>query len=462
MKVLITGATGFIGCELGKKLVREGHQIWVVSRNAEKAKGQLPFPAKIIEGDLSRGSLNQALFQDVEAVIHLAGENVGEGRWTPERKNKIRSSRVQFTQNLIQSLPASLKVFVSASATGYYGNRGDEALNEQSTKGTGFLADVCEQWESAVLEGKHKISQARFVILRTGVVFSPYGGALMKMLPPFQLGVAGRIGNGKQWMSWIHLQDLVQMYSEALNNPQWSGIYNAVAPGVVTNENFTRALCAALGVRPGLPAMAFTLKALFGEMASVILDSQKVQSERLSAFSFQFPSIEMALKDCAAPYQNGDQVFIAEQFLPLPREKVFPFFAEARNLETITPPLLNFQVEKMSTEKIQEGTLIDYKLKIRGVPVGWRTRIEEWNPIDKFVDTQLKGPYKKWHHTHTFEDLGSGTLMRDVVRYQLPLGKLGQVFGGAFVRGDVEEIFAYRQKVVPEILQKQSTSESLN
>jgi hypothetical protein len=304
MKILITGATGFIGKELGKNLVQAGHQISVISRNTEKARLQLPFPAKLIEGDLSRGSPHPSLFQDIEAVIHLAGENVGEGRWTDERKKRILSSRVQFTQNLIQSLPENLKVFISASATGIYGDRGDENLNEESSLGRGFLADVCKQWENAVLSGKHKISKSRIVILRTGVVFSPFGGALMKMLPLFQLGLGGTLAGGQQWMSWIHLQDLVRMYLQALEDSRWSGVYNAVSPGVLTNQNFTRAFCAALNVRQGPPVPAFALKVLYGEMASVILDSQKVQSQKLGDFHFRFPSIEMALKDCAAPYQR--------------------------------------------------------------------------------------------------------------------------------------------------------------
>lgn len=454
MKVLLTGATGLIGRELGKALVRRGHEVFALSRHAQKAQSQLPFPAQIIEGDFSREPMDPKKFSGIEAVIHLAGENVGEGRWTAARKEKILSSRVDFTRNLIKSLPETLKVFISASATGYYGNRGDEVLTERSASGAGFLADVCKQWEKAVEDGKHKISDARTVVLRTGVVFSPFAGALMKMLPPFQMGLGGVLGSGQQWMSWIHLQDLVKIYLQALENPQWEGPYNAVAPQPVTNREFTKILCRSLNVHQGPAVPALALKALYGEMGSVILDSQRVQSEKLQQISFQFPTLESALADCASPHRDGDQVFYAEQFFPLSREKVFSFFSKAENLESITPPLLNFQVEKVSTPEIEKGTLIDYRLKIHGVPMGWQTQIEEWNPNEAFIDTQLKGPYKKWHHTHSFSDLGSGTLMTDLVKYKLPIGKLGQLFGGAFVRGDVEKIFAFRHQAVPQLLQK--------
>jgi hypothetical protein len=452
MKVLITGATGLIGKEVGKALVRAGFEVFALSRNAARAELELPYPAQVIEGDLTHHPLDPSVLQNIEAVIHLAGENVGEGRWTEERKKKIVSSRVDFTKNLIQSLPPDLKVFISSSAVGIYGDRGSEKLTEKSSAGKGFLADVCVSWEAAAQDGKKKFPSARTVIFRTGVVLAPYGGALLKMLPPFQMGIGGVLGSGQQWMSWIHLQDLVGLYVEALQNTSYQGIYNAVSPEPITNREFTKILCHSLNVHSGLPVPALALKALYGEMSRVAFDSERVHSDRLASFTYRFPSLSKALSDCCAPYRDGDQVFLAEQYFPLPVEKVFPFFAKAENLESITPPLLNFQVQSVSTPDIQRGTLIEYRLKVHGVPMGWRTLIDDWKPNEMFVDTQLKGPYKKWHHTHSFEKLGSGTLMRDVVRYQLPVGKLGQIFGGSFVRGDVEKIFSYRRQAVPSLL----------
>ena len=184
-------------------------------------------------------------------------------------------------------------------------------------------------------------------------------------------------------------------------------------------------------------------------MSHVLLSSQRIDCKKLTEieFKFQFPTAEKAFEQIASFYENGDEIYYAEQFIPAKREHVFPFFSEAKNLEEITPPLLNFKVLKMSTDTIQSGTLIDYRLKIHGIPVGWQTEILDWQPISKFTDTQLKGPYTKWHHTHEFFDLAGGTLMTDLVRYKLPLGPLGWVVAGSFVAKDVKQIFLHRKKV---------------
>lgn len=456
MKILMTGATGFIGKELGKALVQKGHQIVALSRNQERARHELPFPCEVIEGDLTQQKLEHPLLSEIEAVIHLAGENVGDSRWTEERKKRIWRSRVDFTQNLMASLPLQVQVFLSASAVGYYGDRGPEILDERSSKGQGFLSEVCESWERSVLQAQKQFSKTRFVIFRTAVVLSAFGGALMKMLPPFQMGVGGVLGSGEQWMSWIHIEDLVQMYLKALEDQSFSGVINAVAPEPVSNRNFTEELAKALGVRKGPTVPRFALKTIFGEMASVVLDSQRVTS--LKMFPFRYSNVHQALANCAAPYREGHSIFYSEQYFPRKRDQVFAFFSEAQNLEAITPPLLQFQVENKSTSQIQQGTLIDYRLQIHGVPVKWRTLIDEWKPTEKFVDIQLKGPYKSWHHTHLFEDLGEGTLMTDIVRYQIPLGFFGKAVTGSFVRGDVEKIFAFRRTQVPQMLQMRSST----
>ncbi|MGZ5280472.1 MAG: TIGR01777 family oxidoreductase, partial [Pseudobdellovibrionaceae bacterium] len=375
MKILITGATGFIGQELGKALVQKGHEIFALSRDEKKARLQLTYPAHIVQGDLNKGPIEKSKISSIQAVIHLAGENIGDSRWTPDRKEKILKSRTETTEHLMQSLPADLQVFVSASAVGFFGDRGDEVLKETSSVGSGFLAEVCQQWESSVETGLKPFERARSVVFRSGVVLGPYGGALMKMLTPFRMNLGGVLGSGEQWMSWIHLQDMVSLYVKALEDSNMHGTYNAVATEPVTNRQFTEQLVKSLGVRQGPPVPTMALKLLFGEMSSVILDSQKVQSSRLAGFQFRYPDIESALDDCALPYAGGDEVFYAEQFFDIPKSKVFAFFSKAENLEAITPPMMNFKIQSMSTPQIQKGSLIEYRLKIRGVPAGWQTLI---------------------------------------------------------------------------------------
>lgn len=450
MKVLLTGATGLVGREIGKLLANKKHEIFVVSRDAAKAKLDCPFPCQIIVGSLDKEILNDPRLKEIEAVIHLAGESVAEARWSEDKKKKIHDSRSLGTKNLIASLKhAELKVFVSTSAIGYYGDRGSELLDESAQPGEDFLARVCVDWEAPVEQAKLQLTQCRFVIFRVGMVVSPFGGALLKMISPFRRGVGGAVGTGKQFISWIHIFDLANAYVQALEDPIFSGVFNAVSPEPVTNQDFSKTLAQALGSSLAISIPAFAIKAMFGEMSHVLLSSQNLHNKKLAEvkFKYQYPTIAQALEHIGSHYHNGDEIYYAEQFLPAPRKDVFPFFSEAKNLEELTPPLLQFKVLKMSTAQIESGTLIDYRLKIHGVPINWRTEIIDWQPISKFTDTQLKGPYAKWHHTHEFFDMGSGTLMTDLVRYKLPLGLAGWAVGGAFVTKDVKQIFAYRKKV---------------
>ncbi|MBX3018485.1 MAG: TIGR01777 family oxidoreductase [Bdellovibrionaceae bacterium] len=450
MKVLLTGATGLVGQEVGQALVRAGHEVFAVTRNRAKAEIELAYPAVLIEGDLATAPLVHERLHEVEAVIHLLGEGVADGRWSPERKARILESRRAGTQHLWTSLRGRApEVVVSASAIGYYGDRGEESLTEDSAKGTGFLADVCDEWERAVQFPTDAVfASTRKLSLRIGMVLAAEGGALAKLIPIYQTGAGGVIGNGQAWMSWIHLQDLVRLLLWSLTAKHASGVVNATAPNPVRNREFTKALVTALDSFQGPPVPKLALKALYGEMSEVVLASQKVTESRAAAlgFTFQYQDILSALTEVCQFHRGGYQVLTQSQYLPYTKEAVFPFFAAAENLEKITPPLLNFAVKTKSTEAMGAGTLIDYVLKIRGVPAKWRTLIEDWNPPHEFVDTQLKGPYKYWHHRHRFEDLGTGVLMRDRVRYKLPLGLLGQVVAGSFVRGDVEKIFAFRRK----------------
>jgi uncharacterized protein (TIGR01777 family) len=453
MQILITGATGLIGKKIGKQLVQKGHKITVVSRNRKKAQMRLPFPCDVIEGDLGHALIPELGKISFDAVIHLLGEPVAEGRWTKEKKKQIIDSRVLSTQNLIASLAHAPQVFLSASAIGFYGEGGQELLSENSASGSGFLPDVCVQWENEIFKVKNKFPETRIVAGRIGIVLDCEGGALPKMAYPFRLGIGGALGSGKQWMSWIHSKDLLEMIEFCLLNPKVHGPINFVGPQPATNLELSRQLAVSLNRPLGLKVPVFTLKILYGELASVLLFSQKVSSQKIQnlGFHFQFESLQKAFGDLCEDWKKGEDIFISEQYLPASAEEVFRFFSEAKNLEQITPPTLNFNVLNVSTPQIQKGTLIDYKLKIHGFPVKWRTLIDDWKPAEKFVDTQIKGPYQLWHHTHFFESLGSGTLMTDRVRYKLPMGFIGWVVAGLWVKSDVEKIFEFRRNFISEM-----------
>ncbi len=444
--IVVTGATGLVGRKLCLELLRRGHRLRVVTRNAEKARRDLGLPAQFHEWAPGRPFPASAL-PGAHALVHLAGEPIAASRWGKDVKELLRVSRVERTTELIQALkacPDGPRVVVGTSAVGFYGDRGDEVLDENTASGQGFLAELCQQWERAY-QGLPPAT--RLVVLRLGVVLAPQGGALEKMLTPFRMGVGGKVGNGRQWMSWIHLDDVVGLYIHALENEEMSGTFNAVAPGAVDNAGFTRGLSQALGMLAPFPAPAFLLKALFGEMSVVMLASQRATAGKAleHGFSFQHAELPSALRDLLCHGElRGTHVFESCHWIPRLRDEVFAFFSQARNLEEITPPWLNFHVKRLPEGGIHQGALIDYDLRLKGLPLSWRTLISRWEPPLSFTDEQLKGPYSLWHHTHRFEEVEGGTLMTDRVVYRMPLGPLGEIARLAMVQRDVARIFAFR------------------
>ncbi|WP_413587410.1 TIGR01777 family oxidoreductase [Bdellovibrio sp. HCB274] len=445
MKVLITGATGLIGKELGKKLATDGHEITVISRSLSKAREQLPFPCEVVVGDLVQGPIHDKKLENIEAVINLMGEPVLGTRWSEEKKKAIFQSRVNATENLVKSIPSDLRVFVGGTAIGIYGHCGETILHEDHAPGMDFLSEVSKEWERA---SSH--APGRKVFIRTSIVLARHGGALDEMLFPFRAGVGGVLGDGKHWMSWIHIDDIVGLFAEALVNNDYVGPINGCSPHPVMNREFSEVLAFSLGKKLGPAVPPLALKALFGEASEVVLSSIRGSAEKGMSlgYRFQYPTLRNALEDICASYKEGEEVFYSEQFIQKPPEEIFPFFRDPHNLESITPPSLNFNIQSTSTPEIEQGTLINYKLKIRGIPATWLTEIDEWKPPFRFVDNQKKGPYQLWHHTHEFKPFLGGTLMIDRVRYRLPLGYLGWLTASKFVRKDVEEIFKFRRSYI--------------
>lgn len=298
MKILITGATGFIGKKLTNKLIDSGHEIHVLSRDKIKAKQIFPHErVTAFEWHDNHSTPPSLSIEGIDGVINLMGENIGGKRWSPDQKKKLRESRVEATQNLIRLIETErtrpLDFFISASAIGIYPVNSPHTLNEESREGHTYLATLCHDWERS-LDSLTKTK--RKVIIRTGVVLEKDGGALKKMLPPFQLGLGGPIGDGNQMMSWIHLDDIVALYMSAVADENYQGVYNACTPHPVCNFDFTKALGEAIH-RPTLfPVPTLPLKIAFGEMSTIILDSQAVVSKRLSetGFEFKYPTIESA------------------------------------------------------------------------------------------------------------------------------------------------------------------------
>ncbi|HYA98216.1 MAG TPA: TIGR01777 family oxidoreductase [Methylomirabilota bacterium] len=291
MRILVTGSSGLVGAALVEQLLREGNTVFRLIRPESKASGA----GTAVGWNPAAGEIDAAAAQGADAVVHLAGASIADGRWNEARKALLRSSRVETTRQLVKALarlkPAP-KVLVAASAVGYYGNRGDELLTEESPPGTDFLAELARDWEAEAAKGE--AWGMRVVRLRFGVVLAKSGGALAKMLPPFRLGAGGRLGSGRQWMSWLALDEAVGMIRFALENEAARGALNAVAPEPARNADFTRALAKALR-RPAIfPAPEFALRLVLGEMAdALLLSSQRAVPKRLQELDYRFAHPEL-------------------------------------------------------------------------------------------------------------------------------------------------------------------------
>lgn len=295
--ILISGGTGLVGKALTNRLITEGHEVRILSRNPQSSS-QL----KSFYWNVEKNEIDEKAFNGVEHIVHLAGSGIADKRWTNARKQDIIDSRVnsmKLITDVIKKKNIQLKSFVGASAIGIYGMTTFSKIFSESDKGTDdFLTQSCTQWENSYQEIQSLSN--KFCVIRIGVVLSKDGGALKRLLPLFNLGLGSAVGSGKHYMPWIHINDLVSVFYEALFNPNYNGIYNVVSTEETTNQSFSKQLAKSLSKPFFLPKVpAFALKLVFGEMANVLLEGSRVSSEKLTntGFQFKFPTLNEALKD---------------------------------------------------------------------------------------------------------------------------------------------------------------------
>jgi uncharacterized protein (TIGR01777 family) len=302
MRVTVTGATGLIGTRIVAALARRGDEVTVLSRDPQRARAQLGSGIEAVVWDALGEPAPTAALAGRDGVIHLAGEPVAQ-RWSTAAKERIRTSREVGTANLVagmRSVDARPRALVSASAVGYYGARGDEEVPESTPPGEGFLAEVCVLWERAA-QAASELGM-RVAVVRTGIVLDADGGALAKMLPPFKAGVGGPVAGGRQWMPWIHVDDLVGLYIAALDRDDWSGPLNGSAPTPVTNKDFSKALGRALRRPAVAPVPRLALRALYGEMEQIVTTGQRAVPQRALALGYAYahPDLDEALRSAPA------------------------------------------------------------------------------------------------------------------------------------------------------------------
>ncbi|MDQ6780582.1 MAG: TIGR01777 family oxidoreductase, partial [Candidatus Eremiobacteraeota bacterium] len=387
-------------------------------------------------------------------VIHLAGTSVA-GRWTDEKKHLIRETRVTGTRHLVDAMRRSgrpPRTLIAASASGYYGDRQDEPLVESDGAGDDFLAGVCRAWE-AEAEGAAQLG-ARVVRLRQGIVLGSGGGALQAMAPIFRWGAGGPLGSGRQWWPWIHIDDLVALFLFALDRDQVAGAVNAVSPDIATNARFAHAFGHALR-RPALmPAPALALRLALGEFSQSLLSSQLMLPAYAQdhGFVWRHESLEQAvLSICGS---SGEPVVARREFdafASAPPQRVFDFFSRPENLASLVPSRMRFKLTTPLPIAMRRGAVIEYGLRVRGVPIRWKIVITDFREGHAFTDVQLRGPYELWRHRHEFEPSSGGVQMRDRLEFSLPLAPLSNV-ALPMVKADVVKIFAYRQTRIAELL----------
>ncbi len=463
MRVLIAGATGFIGRAVVPRLQRDGHSVVAWARSDARAMARLGADVDVVSMAAGQDALVAALSQ-CDAVVNLAGEPLLGPRWSAERRKLLRASRIDTTAQLVAAIESASprpRVLVSTSAVGYYGDRADEVLTEASPPRDDFLSRLCADWERAAQAAS--ASGVRVVVVRTGVVLGRAGGALARMLTPFLAGVGGPIGSGRQFFPWIHLHDLANLIVAAIGDERYVGAVNGVAPEPATSRAFARALGRALHRPAAVPAPALALRAIFGEASVVLLASQRVEptAARRHGFVWQFPTLDAALRDIVggaaveigpvtAPPPSAPRAtftLTATTVVGAPADEAFLFFSKAGNLGLITPASMNFRIEGR-IPALAEGAVIDYRIFVGPLPIRWRTRIVAWDPGRAFVDEQARGPYRVWRHEHVFSVDEGRTVMHDRVYYAPPLGWLAPFVNRLFVAPKLREIFKYRADVI--------------
>jgi uncharacterized protein (TIGR01777 family) len=449
-KIVVIGGTGFVGQEVGVALCRNGYQVILTSRKAQPDFPIYGYPCEWWQWNPETEEFPLQLLEQCDGIINLAGESVAEGMWTNAKKERLRYSRVNVTKRIAQAISTSThkpSVYIQASAVGYYGDRGETALNENSPPGTGFLSELSQDWEDA----SNEIAKAgvRRCLFRIGVVLGLGGGILEKLLPLYADGLGANLGGGKQWLSWIHIRDLASLMVRSLEDETYSEVFNAVSPVPIRFSEFHHTLADKLKVMSPWGAPKIILKAALGQKSAIVLDSQRVYPNKALelGFTFSADSLNTCLTDLLGETDiPGLHHLMFRQWLAKDQATVWDFFSQVSNLDSLTPPEMKFKTSIPAPPELRVGARFDHKMKVHGLSISWQSLISSVNEGVCFVDKQTKGPYKHWTHNHNFSSLGDGTLVTDKLAFRLPFYRLSSPLVGWIIEKDIRKAFAYRQQ----------------
>jgi hypothetical protein len=473
MHIFITGSTGFIGRFTASYLQGKGHTISALVRNPNRAKDLLGQEIEIIPSNVSLNDLTH-LFENTDAVINLAGSPIAT-RWNANIKQELKNSRIRITKSLVDAINNCKnppKLFISASAVGFYGNRGKSTINERSKKGKGFLSDLSAQWESEAMKVQN--NRTRVCLLRIGIVIGREVGILKTLTPLFEYQLGHYIGSNPI-MPWIHISDLLRIIGFCITNTSLSGPINCAAPGPVTSKEFATALKWTTGSKILFRVPPFLLKVVLGEASTVLTNSQNVRSVVLAknGFEFDFQTIKTALnaefdqkqtiidnhcgrsdididslKNKHSINRKGQYRLTSTTKLTGTSKSLFNFFSSPLNLGALAPLWINFQILDMP-KHISEGSTIKYRIGIGLFRVSWTTTILRWNPDKSFIDLQTKGPYTLWWHEHILNQVTDNSLvMTDRVIYTIPGGIFGRLIHRLFIKKTLLRIFRFRAQSI--------------
>ena len=472
MNVLITGSTGFIGRATVAYLQGQGHNITALVRNTNKASNLLGAGIRFIEYSIAKQNLVEEM-DKCDLVINLAGSPVAT-RWTKKKKMDLIESRIGITRLIANAIKESNKpprTLISASAIGYYGDRGDEKLTESSTKGEGFLPKLCEDWETSALDAQSL--ETRVCLLRIGIVLGREGGILATLGSLFENNMGGYIGS-KQYVSWIHIHDIVRIVDECITNESLNGPINCSSPLSVTNREFSLNLRQATKSKVLIRIPLLFFKPILGEAIQVLTNSQNVKPTVLESIGFQFKYTKL-IEALNSEFENenitiekykpkpseidqekekyniqnrGQYQLNSEVLLNRDSETLFTFFSSPMNLGLLTPGWMDFRITDIPNT-IKSGSFIRYKIGLWFISLHWVTKIITLTPNKRFVDTQENGPYSLWWHEHLIIENPNGTItMKDKVIYRMPFWIFGRLAHKLLVKNTLMRIFRFRKQMI--------------